>query len=183
MRAVEITEFGKPDVLRVGERPMPQTGPGEVLVKVGAAGVNPVDTYIRSGLYRPDLTLPYTPGLDAAPRRRSAPMKPCSWRRMSSVPLPIAASASRAISTKLCAPSGTLLHASGGETCAPASASWSDDTVAASPGVTLRRGDTLWMFYAGGYNNEPQQIGVATSRDGVTWTRFSTDAPTPVDTP
>lgn len=37
----------------------------------------------------------------------------------------------------------------------------------------LRRGDTLWMFYAGGYNNEPQQIGVATSRDGVTWTRFS----------
>jgi predicted GH43/DUF377 family glycosyl hydrolase len=37
----------------------------------------------------------------------------------------------------------------------------------------LRRGDTLWMFYAGGYNNEPQQIGVATSRDGLTWTRFS----------
>ena len=40
--------------------------------------------------------------------------------RMSSVPLPIAASASRAISTKLCTPSGTLLHASGGDTCAPA---------------------------------------------------------------
>jgi predicted GH43/DUF377 family glycosyl hydrolase len=37
----------------------------------------------------------------------------------------------------------------------------------------LRRGDTLWMFYAGGYNNEPQQIGVATSRDGLTWTRHS----------
>jgi predicted GH43/DUF377 family glycosyl hydrolase len=37
----------------------------------------------------------------------------------------------------------------------------------------LRRGDTLWMFYAGGYNNEPQQIGVATSRDGLKWTRFS----------
>jgi len=37
----------------------------------------------------------------------------------------------------------------------------------------LRRGDTLWMFYAGGYNNEPQQIGVATSTDGLTWRRFS----------
>jgi predicted GH43/DUF377 family glycosyl hydrolase len=37
----------------------------------------------------------------------------------------------------------------------------------------IRRGDTLWMFYAGGYNNEPQQVGVATSRDGLVWTRFS----------
>ncbi|MDB6137514.1 MAG: glycoside hydrolase, partial [Verrucomicrobiaceae bacterium] len=32
---------------------------------------------------------------------------------------------------------------------------------------------TLWMFYAGGYNNEPQQIGVATSKDGLTWKRVS----------
>ena len=37
----------------------------------------------------------------------------------------------------------------------------------------VRRGDTLVMFYAGGYNNEPQQIGVASSTDGVTWTRLS----------
>ena len=37
----------------------------------------------------------------------------------------------------------------------------------------LRRGDTLFMFYAGGYNNEPQQVGVAQSADGVTWTRLS----------
>jgi beta-1,2-mannobiose phosphorylase / 1,2-beta-oligomannan phosphorylase len=37
----------------------------------------------------------------------------------------------------------------------------------------VRRDDILWMFYAGGYNNEPQQIGVAASRDGVTWTRAS----------
>lgn len=36
-----------------------------------------------------------------------------------------------------------------------------------------RRGDTLFMFYAGGYNNDPQQIGVATSRDGVNWKRLS----------
>jgi predicted GH43/DUF377 family glycosyl hydrolase len=39
--------------------------------------------------------------------------------------------------------------------------------------TVVRRGDTLWMFYAGAYNNEPQQIGVATSRDGLAWTRLS----------
>jgi predicted GH43/DUF377 family glycosyl hydrolase len=37
----------------------------------------------------------------------------------------------------------------------------------------IRRGDRLFMFYAGGYNNEPQQVGVAQSADGVTWTRLS----------
>ena len=37
----------------------------------------------------------------------------------------------------------------------------------------LRHGDRLYMFYAGGYNNEPQQVGVASSADGVTWTRVS----------
>jgi predicted GH43/DUF377 family glycosyl hydrolase len=37
----------------------------------------------------------------------------------------------------------------------------------------LKRGETLYMFYAGGYNNDPQQIGVATSQDGIRWTRLS----------
>ena len=41
-----------------------------------------------------------------------------------------------------------------------------------APTIT-RRGDTLVMFYAGGFNNDPQQVGVATSRDGVLWTRSS----------
>jgi predicted GH43/DUF377 family glycosyl hydrolase len=36
----------------------------------------------------------------------------------------------------------------------------------------VRRGDTLYLFYGGGYNNDPQQIGVATSKDGATWTRL-----------
>jgi predicted GH43/DUF377 family glycosyl hydrolase len=39
----------------------------------------------------------------------------------------------------------------------------------------MRRGDTLVMFYAGGYNNDPQQIGIATSRDGLAWTRLMTE--------
>jgi predicted GH43/DUF377 family glycosyl hydrolase len=39
----------------------------------------------------------------------------------------------------------------------------------------IKRGDTLFMFYAGGYNNEPQQIGVASSKDGVKWKRLSAE--------
>jgi len=39
----------------------------------------------------------------------------------------------------------------------------------------LQRGNTLFLFYAGGYNNEPQQIGCATSRDGLHWTRLSSE--------
>lgn len=48
---------------------------------------------------------------------------------------------------------------------------WERDCIEA-PSV-CRRGDTLFLFYAGSYNNEPQQIGVATSTDGVRWTRLS----------
>ena len=65
MRAIRVHEFGAPEVLRLEEIAEPQPGPGQVLVRVAAVGVNPVDTYIRSGGYgkRP---LPYTPGSDAA---------------------------------------------------------------------------------------------------------------------
>lgn len=48
---------------------------------------------------------------------------------------------------------------------------WEQDCIEA-PSV-VRRGDELVMFYAGAYNNAPQQIGVATSRDGIHWTRAS----------
>ncbi|MGZ7222979.1 alcohol dehydrogenase catalytic domain-containing protein, partial [Streptococcus pyogenes] len=64
--AVEITEFGKPEVLRVGERPMPQTGPGEVLVKVLAAGVNRPDVLQRAGAYPPPAGASDIPGLELA---------------------------------------------------------------------------------------------------------------------
>jgi len=66
MKAIRVNEFGPPEVMRLEEVPDPLPGTGQVVVQVAAAGVNPVDTYIRSGLYRPDLKLPYTPGLDGA---------------------------------------------------------------------------------------------------------------------
>lgn len=66
MKAIRVHTFGPPEVMGVEELPDPIPGPGEVVVRQQAIGVNPVDTYIRSGLYRPDMKLPYTPGLDGA---------------------------------------------------------------------------------------------------------------------
>lgn len=66
MRAIRVHNFGEPEVMQLEEVPDLKPGPGEVVVKVHAAGVNPVDTYIRSGMYRSDLPLPYTPGIDGA---------------------------------------------------------------------------------------------------------------------
>ena len=66
MKAIRISSFGPPEVMKIEEIPALVPGLGQVVVAVKAAGVNPVDTYIRSGLYRPDLKLPYTPGIDAA---------------------------------------------------------------------------------------------------------------------
>jgi NADPH2:quinone reductase len=66
MRAVRAHEFGAPEVMKVEEIPDPVAGPGEVLIKIEAIGVNPVDTYIRSGVYAALPDLPYTPGGDAA---------------------------------------------------------------------------------------------------------------------
>ena len=66
MKAIRVYSFGPPEVMKEEEIPGLVPGTGQVVVAVEAAGVNPVDTYIRSGLYRPDLKLPYTPGIDAA---------------------------------------------------------------------------------------------------------------------
>ena len=66
MRAIVVREFGGPDVMHVEERPTPKPGPGDVLVRVHAAGVNPVDAYIRSGTYARKPALPYVPGSDGA---------------------------------------------------------------------------------------------------------------------
>ncbi len=66
MKAIRVHEFGAPEVLRLEEVATPEVGRGQVLVRVRAAGVNPVDTYIRSGLYAVKPALPYTPGSDGA---------------------------------------------------------------------------------------------------------------------
>ena len=66
MRAIRVHEFGEPDVLRLEELPAPTPVEGEVLVRVQAAGVNPYETYVRSGNYRALPALPYTPGVDGA---------------------------------------------------------------------------------------------------------------------
>jgi len=51
MRAIEVEQTGGPDVLSYVEKAPPSPGPGEVLIKAEAIGVNFVDTYFRSGLY------------------------------------------------------------------------------------------------------------------------------------
>jgi len=64
MKAIVVRQYGDPDVMKLEEVARPEPGPGQVLVRVRAAGVNPADTYARSGLTKP--ALPYTPGTDAA---------------------------------------------------------------------------------------------------------------------
>jgi NADPH:quinone reductase len=66
MNAIRVHEFGGPEVLRLEEVPTPQPGSGEVLVRMQAIGVNPVETYIRAGKYARLPELPYTPGNDGA---------------------------------------------------------------------------------------------------------------------
>lgn len=66
MRAILVREFGGPEVLKPEELPDPEVGPGRVRVKVHAIGVNPYDTYMRSGNYGIKPALPYSPGADAA---------------------------------------------------------------------------------------------------------------------
>lgn len=66
MRAIVVREFGEPEVMKIEDIPSPQPGDGEVLVRIRAAGVNPVDAYIRTGTYARKPPLPYTPGSDGA---------------------------------------------------------------------------------------------------------------------
>lgn len=66
MRAIRVHQFGGPEALTLETVADPQPQSGEVLVRIHAAGVNPVDTYIRTGTYAIKPPLPYTPGLDAA---------------------------------------------------------------------------------------------------------------------
>jgi NADPH2:quinone reductase len=66
MKAAFITETGAPSVIQYADFPQPAPGPGEVLLKVGAVAVNPIDTYIRSGAIAMPLKYPYVIGCDVA---------------------------------------------------------------------------------------------------------------------
>lgn len=66
MRAIEITEPGGPEVLRISEQPMPTPGVGEVLIKVAYAGVNRPDALQRAGKYAPPPSASPLPGLEAS---------------------------------------------------------------------------------------------------------------------
>jgi NADPH2:quinone reductase len=66
MKAIQVHQFGGPEVLQFEEIPTPKPAAGQVLVRVHGAGVNPYDTYMRNGTYAIKPPLPYTPGSDAA---------------------------------------------------------------------------------------------------------------------
>jgi len=65
MKAIRVHTFGGPEVLKLEELPDPAPAAGQLVVRAEAIGVNPVDTYIRSGKYGPK-PFPFTPGTDAA---------------------------------------------------------------------------------------------------------------------
>src|SRR4051812_24004768 len=66
MRAIVVRQFGGPEVMHLEEVPDLSPAAGQALVRVRAAGINPVDTYLRSGTYPVKPPLPYTPGTDGA---------------------------------------------------------------------------------------------------------------------
>src|SRR5271157_4155288 len=66
MRAIQMTEFGGPEVLKLTELPVPRPGPQEVLIKVSRAGLNFADTHTRTNSYVQRATLPLVPGAEVA---------------------------------------------------------------------------------------------------------------------
>lgn len=66
MKAIRVAQFGGPEVMKLEDVAALRPAADEVIVRVKAAGVNPVDAYIRSGTYAVKPALPYTPGWDAA---------------------------------------------------------------------------------------------------------------------
>lgn len=66
MQSIRVHKTGPPEVMAPEETELPKPGPGQVLVRLRAAGVNPVDTYVRAGTFGYSPQVPYTPGADGA---------------------------------------------------------------------------------------------------------------------
>jgi NADPH:quinone reductase len=66
MKAIVVHEYGEPEVMQLEEVEAPQPTGSQLVVKIEAAGVNPVDTYLRTGIHAHAPKLPYTPGKDSA---------------------------------------------------------------------------------------------------------------------
>src|SRR4029453_19321165 len=66
VKAIRVERFGGPEVLELVEVPDLQISAGQILVQIRAFGVNPLETYIRAGIYPRKPPLPYTPGTDGA---------------------------------------------------------------------------------------------------------------------
>ena len=66
MKAIVVHEFGAPEVMKLEEFPTPKAGPGQVVVRIHAAGVNPFETYMRAGTYAIKPPLPFVPGGEGA---------------------------------------------------------------------------------------------------------------------
>ncbi|MGB7480925.1 MAG: NAD(P)H-quinone oxidoreductase [Burkholderiaceae bacterium] len=80
MKAVEITQYGAPEVLQACERPMPTCGPGEVLIRVHAAGVNRPDVLQRRGHYPVPPGASDLPGLEIAGEIVDGDLEGSGWR-------------------------------------------------------------------------------------------------------
>src|SRR5271166_4587529 len=75
MKAILMDGYGGPEMLRLGETPLPVAGDGEVLIRVTAVGVNPADPKWRTGMFKAfaPLTFPHVPGYDVAGVVEQAP--------------------------------------------------------------------------------------------------------------
>lgn len=80
MKAIQVQQFGGPEVMALASVADLEPGAGQVVVAIQAAGVNPVDTYIRAGEYARKPDLPYTPGLDGAGTVVAVGAEVARWR-------------------------------------------------------------------------------------------------------
>src|SRR4026207_1078933 len=88
MKALPGSQYGGPEVVRLEDLPEPKAGPGQVVVRVKAVGVNPVDVSIRNGAYAKIITPPHTPGSAAAGRvaPRRAPIRTGAYSKILTPP-------------------------------------------------------------------------------------------------